>query len=131
MIGRWIREYSDRRAKRAFDAPAVLSRFRSEANRSDSPRGLIWRRVAAAGPATWVRESGRPVALILIEIDFEPDDSGEMDDAPGLALTRAATLIVRSGRDGWVAEPKAIFNLSPEEVVARSGGRFTADERPL
>ena len=123
----WFRQRRRRRERASLDVPAVLDAFREHANGLGSPRGLVWAGVAAAGEPVWVSDGGRPVALILAEIDFEPDDSGDMDDAPGLDLTRAATIVVRGDGGRWTVDEKALFNLAPADVIARSGGRYVLE----
>ena len=124
MLGRW----RSARRRRRLDVDAVLRCFQRTASASGSPRGLLWRRVAAAGDPVWIRDGTAEAALLPVEVDFAADDSGEMDDAPGLDLTRGATLILR-WHDGWRADEKALFNLGPDDVVARSGGRFIPASR--
>lgn len=106
------------------DVDAVLAAFREAANVSGSPRGLIWDRVTAVGPPRAVDDDGRPAMLLAVEVDFRADDSGDMDDAPGLDLTRAATLVLRRHAGRWAADEKPLFNLSPDDVIARSAGRY-------
>ena len=120
----WLRQRRRRRVRASLDVPAVLDAFREQANATGMPRGLVWLRVAAAGDPVLAADNGRLVALVLAEIDFEPDNSGDMDDAPGLELTRAATLVLRHNGGRWEADEKVLFNLAPEDVVARSGGRY-------
>lgn len=66
-----------------------------------------------------VDETQTIIALVLIEVQFGAVEDGEMDDAPGLDMVRAATAVFRLTNRTWMPDPKAIFNFLPGEVVQR------------
>lgn len=93
--------------------------FLQQARNSGSPRGLVWKVVKAVGhPAFAVSDEDELLALIAIEVEFDAAEDGEMDDAPGLAMVRAATAVFRFRSDQWQPSTTACFNFWPDEVIA-------------
>jgi hypothetical protein len=124
----------ERRAK--ADDPArfrarlgeYVEAFRRAGAASGKPRGLAWVSAEPAGDPLFVRDGGRLVALVQVIVRFEPTPGSELEDVPQAREPRPVTaMFVADG--GWRTDGRAVFNLSPAEVVSRSGGRFRIETR--
>lgn len=99
--------------------PLHISEFRTAASLSGLPHGLVWKQVDPFGEPVFAEDVDRSlISLVGVEVQFDADDEGEMDDAPGLQMVRAATAVFRYDGARWQADAKAVFNFLPEEVLA-------------
>lgn len=98
-----------------------VASFRTVAADSGLPHGLVWHTVEAADEPLFARDAeNRLIALVAVEIKFEADEDGDMDDAPGLNMIRAATALFRFQNGTWAPNPKAVFNFAPQEFLERT-----------
>ena len=119
-----LRTLAKRRRKRAIrgfsdNLETLIGTFKAVASQTGLPHGLLWKTVEQAAPPTFVLDRDETLlALVLAEIEFDAAEDGEMDDAPGLKMIRSATIIFRCNpNNDWTPDPKAIFNLSPVDVI--------------
>ena len=103
----------------------LLDRFLVTAAKAGTPRGLEWVGVEARGEPLFVRDAdGGVVALMPVEVQFAPVPGSDMADVPQAREPRPITVVFR--HDGeWRADGRAVFNLTPRQVVDRGGGRYT------
>lgn len=117
-----------RSAAAAFrrQADVLREQFFEAAAATGKPRGLSWVSVEPVGEPVfaWDRPTGRLLALVPVVVRFEPEPGSEMEGVAAAREPRPVTAVFRfAGRD-WVPDPKPVFNLSPGQVVERSGGRY-------
>jgi hypothetical protein len=105
---------------------ALLAAFLMAVRATGKPRGLTWVSAEANGEALLVEErpSGRLVALAPVVVRFEPELGSEMEEVPQAREPRPVTVMFTFDRGAWRTAGQAVFNLSPEQVVEKGGGRF-------
>ena len=97
------------------DLAPWLAEFREAAVKTGLPRGLVWVRVDANGPA---RLCGR-FALVPVTIQFAPVAGSDMEDNPNASVPRPAVAIFTFGNGRWHTDGRAVFNLPLDEVAKR------------
>ena len=70
--------------------------------------------------------AGRLVALAPVVVRFEPVPGSEMEDVPQAREPRPVTALFTFERGAWRTAGRAVFNLSPAQVVERGGGRYAS-----
>jgi hypothetical protein len=92
------------------------------AGSSGKPRGLIWKSIEWHEGVTLVRErrTRRLAALVGVTVAFEAVAGGEMEGVAAVGNLRHGSATFFYHRGEWHAG-KTIFNLLPDEVVARFG----------
>ena len=100
------------------------------AARSGSPRGLTWTSWIADGEVLHAKDTASclPLALVPVVVQFEPVEGGGLDDVPQAREPRAVVAVFRWDRRTWVPDGRAIFNLTPLQVIGRSGGRWVIQQ---
>lgn len=92
-------------------------------NAGGSARGLKWISCELNGETVYVRD-GERVALVPFLVSFEPIPGSEMVGIEAATIPRPVTAVVRFRNGEWTLDRAPVFNLSPEELIVRSGGRF-------
>lgn len=110
-IQNWFRW--DGRAEFDRDRADLLARWFAEAAASGRPRGLIWKRWTITGGSTF----GKGMAIVPVELEFEPIPDGPLSDVPQAREPRPALVLFRRTRSSWHAEPRALFNVSVDVVL--------------
>lgn len=107
---------------------ALLAAFLTAAEATGKPRGLTWESVEANGEPVLVedRVAGWLVALAPVVVRFEPVPGSEMEDVPQAREPRPVTALFTFERGAWRTVGRAVFNLSPAQVVERGSGKFVA-----
>ena len=102
-----------------------LAKFLATAARAGTPRGLDWVGIMPTGEPLFVRDAdGTVVALVPVEVRFLPVPGSDMVDVPQAREPRPVTAVFR--HDGeWRTDGRAVFNLTPQQVVDRHDGRYT------
>jgi hypothetical protein len=81
--------------------------------------------VEPAGEPLRVRDqSGGLVALVPVVVRFEPVPGSEMEEVPQAREPRTVTALFTFERGAWQTVGRAVFNLSPAQVVEKRGGRY-------
>jgi hypothetical protein len=132
VIG-WLR----RLFRRPPDPAAAVELFRRErdelmelfleaARATGKPRELTWESVEPNGEPLLVedRTADRLVALVPVVVQFEPVPGSEMEEVPQAWEPRPVTALFTYERGEWRSVGRAVFNLSPAQVVEKSGGRY-------
>lgn len=84
------------------------------------PRGLRWVACRITGDAVLVRDTatGGIVALVPVQIDFEPVEGSDMEDVPAAKEPRPATAVFTFHGGGWHTAGRVVFNHTPDQTVA-------------
>jgi hypothetical protein len=113
---------------RAFQTvqSALVEEFRAKAQAQNRPRGVEWVLAPLAGTPVFVTDAGTGglVALVPLEVRFEPRPGSELEDVLQAREPRTVTAMFTFERGEWRTTGRAVFNLAPDAVIARSGGRF-------
>ncbi|MCZ2343001.1 MAG: DUF2029 domain-containing protein [Bacteroidales bacterium] len=142
VVGLLFDEYRERSLRHPATA---LARFHAEreqrlaaflqlARTRGLPRGLHWTNLTSLGEPLLVhdREERCLALLVPLEATFTPEPGSAMEEVPQAREPRPITVIFRyqrlrgphCWRRRWQTDGRAIFNLRPEQVIARSEGRF-------
>ncbi len=93
--------------------------FLKAAAASGKPRGLRWVDCEFGNDVQYAydEEHGLLRAFVSLTIRFEAIEGGDMEDVEAVGNLRAATGVFEYSRDQWIANPRAIFNLSPNQAI--------------
>lgn len=100
--------------------------FLRRAAASGKPRGLRWVNCEWEELLEFAhdRQSGRLTAIAGVTIRFEAVEGGDMEGLPAVGnLRNGSALFVYDGRR-WLATGRVVFNLNPDEVLARFAQQF-------
>lgn len=106
---------------------AMIAAFIRRGSDSGLPRGLSWLGAEVTGAAVFVqdRDTGFVVALLPTVVRFEPVPGSDMVDVPHARDPRPVVALFTYQRGAWTTTGRAVFNLTPDEIIARSVGRYT------
>ncbi|QDU23422.1 hypothetical protein [Urbifossiella limnaea] len=85
------------------------------------PRGLTWVACLITGDAVLARTAGGIVALVPVEVRFEPEADSDMAENPMAREPRPATAVFSFARGGWHTDGRVVFNLDPAKAAATFG----------
>lgn len=110
------------RRRPRFDRAELLERWFAAAAASGSPRGLAWVSHSNAGAVVWAKSvaENQWLALIPVEVQFEPLLGSELEDVPQAREPRGVIAVFRFHGRMWVPDSRAIFNLTIPQLLDRS-----------
>ncbi len=123
-----------RRARQHFleERDRLHAEFFVAACDSGKPRGLRWKALDWTTPdglpepaLARDRESGEIVALVPVTIQFEAVAGSDMEGLPAVGNLRNASAVFFYRRGKWHTAGKAVFNLNPDEAIARFKDRYS------
>ncbi|MFO0798143.1 MAG: hypothetical protein U0804_11765 [Gemmataceae bacterium] len=85
------------------------------------PRGLTWAACLITGDAVLARAAGGIVALVPVEVRFEPEADSDMDANPMAREPRPATAVFTFARGTWHTDGRVVFNLDPARAATTFG----------
>lgn len=86
------------------------------------PRGLTWVACAITGDAVLARAAaGGILALVPVEVRFEPVPDSDMEGNPNATEPRPATAVFTFAHGHWHTDGRVVFNLTPEKAAATFG----------
>jgi hypothetical protein len=125
---RWLRGDRVPRAREqfAFQRAELEGAFFRAASASGKPRGLRWKALEWEPGVLLAREksTGKLAALVGVNIQFEAVEGGDMEGLPAVGNLRNASAVFFYHRGRWHTTGKAVFNLNPDEVVARFANQY-------
>jgi hypothetical protein len=101
--------------------PRLQAAFFARAAASGRPRGLRWKQCDFDEQVFFVRDRGTQnlAALVGVTISFEAIPGGPMEDVPAVGNLRSATALFVHTPQGWRTEGRALFNMEPQDAIAR------------
>ncbi|PQO45204.1 hypothetical protein C5Y93_14665 [Blastopirellula marina] len=93
--------------------------FMKGAAASGKPRGLRWVDCEFDDDVQYAfdEEHGLLRAFVSVTIRFEAIAGGDMEEVEAVGNLRAATGVFEYNGERWAANPRAIFNLSPNQAI--------------
>jgi hypothetical protein len=86
------------------------------------PRDLTWAACAITGDAVLARgPAGAILALVPVEVRFEPVAGSDMETNPAATEPRPATAVFTFARGHWHTDGRVVFNLDPARAAATFG----------
>jgi len=123
---RQLRE--EEQACRAFQSQreALAQRFLDVAGRTGKPRGLRWLAVDFGDQIRFARDrqTGLLAAFVGVNIRFEAIPGGDMEDVAAVGNIRDGAALFHFERGGWGTGGKTLFNVGPDEALARFQTQF-------
>ncbi len=100
------------------------------ARATGKPRGLAWVGCGIVGDAVLARDTtaGGLVALVPVDVRFEPIIGSDMEDVPAAREPRPATAVFTFARGHWHTDGRVVFNLNPRQTVEHFGSQLTIIE---
>ena len=130
----WIGATVPARARNTFghERDRLQREFFEAASASGKPRGLLWKtldwKISETLPEPILarqRDTGAIVALVPVTIQFEAVAGGDMEGLPAVGNLRNASAVFYYRRGQWLTSGKAIFNLNPDEALARFKDQYS------
>lgn len=122
---------------RARDVSTAISRFRLQreqlearffdmASTSGKPRGVRWLDCEWQDTVTFARDmnTGLLAAFVGTYIRFEALEGGDMEDVEAVGTLRDAAAVFHYQHGRWGTGGRVLFNMNPEDAVARLDGQF-------
>lgn len=106
--------------------PRLQDAFFAAASASGKPRGLRWKALEWEPGVEFARErsTGELAALVGVVVQFEAVEGGDMEGVAAVGNLRNASAVFFF-RDGmWRTTGKTVFNLNPDEALARFGNQY-------
>lgn len=117
-----------RRARRefAFQREQLEAKFIDCAAATGKPRGLRWAECSWDAKPVFVRDrhADKLAAFVGVTIRFEPIPGEGMEDVPAARNLRTATGVFHYEDGRWITIGRALFNLEPQQAVARLKDQF-------
>lgn len=124
----WLQRRESARAISEFRLrrEALEAKFFDLASRQGKPRGLRWTQCDWQEPVTFGRDlqSQLLTAFVSVEVHFEAIEGGDMEDVEAVGTIRDATALFHYSNGQWGTGGKAMFNMNPEDALARLEGQF-------
>lgn len=117
-----------RRAVRDFRMHRELleAKFFDLASRSGKPRGLRWIECDWKDVVTFGRDlrTGLTTAFVSVEIQFEAEEGGDMEDVAAVGTIRDACALFHYADGRWGTGGRALFNMDAQEALTRLEGQY-------
>ena len=117
-----------RRAVRDFRLyrEQLEAKFFDLASRSGKPRGLRWIECDWKDVVTFGRDvrTGLTTAFVSVEIRFEAEEGGDMEDVAAVGTIRDACALFHFADGRWGTGGRALFNMDAQEALSRLAGQY-------
>jgi hypothetical protein len=115
-------------ARIAFESQreALSRKFLEVASSSGKPRGLRWLAVEFGDHIRYARDrqTGLLAAFVGVNIRFEAIPGGDMEGVAAVGNIRDGAALFHYERGGWGTGGKTLFNVNPDEALARFQAQF-------
>ena len=110
----------------ARQRPRLQDAFFEAAASSGKPRGLRWKALEWEPAVEFARErsTGDLAALVSVVVQFEAVEGGDMEGVAAVGNLRNASAVFFFHSGQWRTMGKAVFNLNPDEAIARFGNQY-------
>jgi hypothetical protein len=100
--------------------------FFQAAASSGKPRGLRWVECEWESGVEFAREraTGNLAALVGVTVRFEAVEGSDMEGLPAVGNLRNASAVFFFHRGRWHTTGKTVFNLNPDEALARFRNQY-------
>jgi hypothetical protein len=130
-----IRRFRRARLQRAvrqfrFDREHLEAKFFELAAQSGKPRGLRWLACDWQNAVRFARDvrSGLLTAFVSVEVRFEAEEGGDMEDVAAVGTVRDACALFHWDGRHWGTGGRALFNMDAHSAVTRLEGQYSPVE---
>lgn len=131
LLRRW-RRTRERRAllQFRFDREHLEAKFFELAAHSGKPRGLRWLACDWQSTVRFARDvrSGLLTAFVSVEVRFEAEAGGDMEDVAAVGTVRDACALFHWDGRHWGTGGRALFNMDAHAAVTRLEGQYVPVE---
>jgi hypothetical protein len=127
----WLRRSRRQRLRRAVREfrmyrELLEAKFFDLASRSGKPRGLRWVDCDWKDVVTFGRDvrTGLTTAFVSVEIQFEAEEGGDMEDVAAVGTIRDACALFHYADGRWGTGGRALFNMDAQEALSRLEGQY-------
>lgn len=133
----WAVRQPLRKRRRTREERAALQAFRVQREQLEAkffdlasslgkPRGLRWVDCDWQNSVSFGRDvnTGLLTAFVAVNIRFEAVEGGDMEDVEAVGTIRDAAAVFHYQRGRWGTGGKALFNMNPQDALARLQGQF-------
>ena len=102
------------------------AKFFDLASSRGKPRGLRWLDCDWQNSVSFARDvsTGLLTAFLAVNIHFEAIEGGDMEDVEEVSTVRDAAALFHYQSGRWGTGGRALFNMNPEDAVAKLEGQF-------
>jgi len=126
-----IRRYRRTKLQRAvqrfrFDREHLEAKFFELASQSGKPRGLRWLACDWQNTVRFARDvrSGMLTAFVSVEVRFEAEEGGDMEDVAAVGTIRDACALFHWDGRHWGTGGRALFNMDAHAAMSRLVGQY-------
>jgi hypothetical protein len=130
-----IRRFRRSRLQRAmqqfrFDREHLEAKFFEIASHSGKPRGLRWLACDWQNAVRYARDvrTGLLTAFVSVEIRFEAEEGGDMEDVAAVGTVRDACALFHWDGRHWGTGGRALFNMDAHAALTRLEGQYAPVE---
>ena len=127
-LRRWLRKQEVREAIQKFkiQREQLEARFFDMARTQGKPRGLRWLDCDWQSDVSFARDrqSGLLTAFVAVNIYFEAIEGSDMEDVEHVGTVRDAAALFHYQNGRWGTGGRPLFNMNPQDAVARFQGQF-------
>lgn len=109
-----------------FDREHLEAKFFELAAQSGKPRGLRWLACDWQNSVRFARDvrSGLLTAFVSVEVRFEAEEGGDMEDVAAVGTVRDACALFHWDGQHWGTGGRALFNMDADSAVTRLEGQY-------
>lgn len=127
-ILKWARnkEFSTAKDRFRIQRERLEARFFDMASVAGKPRDLRWVDCQWLDTVTYARDvkTNQLAAFVAVNISFEAVEGGDMEDVEAVSTVRDAAAVFHYNGGQWGTGGRALFNMNPDDAVARLAGQF-------
>lgn len=134
VLRRWRRaRYRRAMQQFRFDREHLEAKFFELAAGSGKPRGLRWLACDWQNSVQYARDlrSGLLTAFVSVEVRFEAEEGGDMEDVAAVGTIRDACALFHWDGRHWGTGGRALFNMDAQSAIARLEGQYLPLEQDV
>src|SRR5262245_55932651 len=132
LLRRWRRaRYRRAMQQFRFDREHLEAKFFELASQSGKPRGLRWLACDWQNAVRFARDlrSGLLTAFVSVEVRFEAEEGGDMEDVAAVGTVRDACALFHWDGRHWGTGGRALFNMDAQAAITRLEGQYVPIEQ--
>lgn len=132
-----LRQMQAKEARRAVESFRIQreqleAKFFDIASRLGKPRGLRWLECEWLDRVAFGRDlqNGMLTAFVSVNLSFEAVEGGDMEDVDAVGMMRDAAALFHFQGGTWGTGGRALFNMNPQDALARLQDQYSPIEIP-
>ena len=132
-----LKQMQAKEARRAVESfrmqrEQLEAKFFDIASRLGKPRGLRWLECEWLDRVAFGRDlqNGMLTAFVSVNLSFEAVEGGDMEDVDAVGMMRDAAALFHFQGGTWGTGGRALFNMNPQDALARLQDQYSPIEIP-